>query len=191
MASNPERVALYYLQHAASGQDTLRAITFAELGNRAQQTANLLRRLFAGRDGVVGVMLPLVPENYYLLCGAPSAGILSPVNWAAQPEQIAAILNRGKAEVLVSLGPTPGFDIWTTAVKVLSLVPGIRHVVQVRGPGGTVDGDKDFTALTSQECADRPWFTRSAPRRHRDLLPDRRYHWHTQARQIQSSQHCL
>lgn len=163
-ALNPDGTALYYLENADPEEVPLR-FTYGELMGKVRQTANLLRRLFGGRNGVVGALLPLVPENYFLTLGAPAAGILSPVNWAMKPPQIAATLNASKAEVLVTLGPTPGFDIWETSVEVLKLAPGIRHVLQVRGPNGTVDEDKDFAALIAKERAPEFAFER-------DLRPE-------------------
>jgi fatty-acyl-CoA synthase len=163
-ALDPEAIALYYLQDA-SPDEVPTTFTFRQFMAKARQSANLLRRLFGGRDGVAGVLLPLVPENYFLLVGGPSAGILSPVNWAMKPAQIAATLNAAEAEVLVTLGPTPGFDIWETSVEVLKLVPGIRHVIQVRGPNGAVDADKDFSALIARERDDSFDFER-------DLRPE-------------------
>lgn len=158
-ALNPGAVALHYLQHASPDEVPL-SLTYAEFMSKVRQTANLLRRLFQGRDGVVGVLLPLVPENYFVLCGAPSAGILCPVNWAMKPFQIAAILNAAKAEILVSLGPCPGFDIWETTQEVLKLAPGIKHVIQVRGPGGAADPDLDFAAMIAMERGDEFAFQR-------------------------------
>ena len=157
---NPAAAALHYLLDA-SPEDTPTTITYAQFMGQVHQTANLLRRLFGGKDGVVGVLLPLVPESYLLTVGGPSAGILCPVNPALKAPQLAAILNSARTEVLVSLGPTPGFDIWETARQVLALVPGIKHVLQVRGPGGAVDADKDFTALTAKERADGFSFQRA------------------------------
>jgi fatty-acyl-CoA synthase len=79
--------------------------------------------------------------------------------------QIAGVLNAAKAEVLVSLGPTPGFNIWETTLEVLKLAPGIKHVLQVRGPNGAVDANRDFTALIAKERSDGFDFER-------DLRPD-------------------
>src|SRR3974390_903353 len=148
-ALNPDGIALYCLEDADPEEVPLK-FTYGELLGKVRQTANLLRRLFGGRNGVVATLLPLVPENYFLTLGAPAAGILSPVNWAMKPAQIAGVLNAAKAEVLVPLGPTPGFDIWETSLEVRKLAPGIRHVLQVRGPNGTVDEDKDFAALIAR-----------------------------------------
>lgn len=161
---NPGAVALYYLLDADPEEIPL-AITYAELMAKLCQTANLLRRLFGGSDGVVGVLLPVVPENYFVLAGGPSAGIVCPVNWAMKAPQIAGVLNAAKAQVLVSLGPTPGFNIWETTLEVLELAPGIEHVLQVRGPNGTVEADKDFTALIARERSDDLDFER-------ELRPD-------------------
>ena len=161
---NPDAVALYYLLDA-DPEETPLAITYAEFMGKVHQTANLLRRLFGGKDGVAGVLLPVVPENYFVLVGGPSAGIVCPVNWAMKAPQIAGVLNAAKAQVLVSLGPTPGFNIWETTLEVLELAPGIKHVLQVRGPGGAVDADRDFTALIAGERSDGLDFQR-------DLRPD-------------------
>jgi fatty-acyl-CoA synthase len=161
---NPDAVALYYLLDA-SPDETPVVITYRELMYRVRQTANLLRRLYGGRDGVVGVLLPLMPENFFLVVGGPAAGILAPVNWAMNAAQIAGILNAAKAEVLVSLGPAPGFNFWETALEVLKLAPGIKHVLQVRGPRGTVEPDKDFSSLIAREPGERFAFER-------DLKPE-------------------
>ncbi len=150
---NPGAAALHYLLDA-DPEETPLTFSFAQLMGKMHQTANALRRLFGGGEGVVGVLLPLVPENYFMLAGASAAGVMCPVNWALKPPQIAAILNAARAEVLVTLGPTPGFDIWETSLEVLKLAPRIRHVVQVRGPRGTVDAAKDFTALIARERDD-------------------------------------
>ena len=150
---NPGAAVLHYLLDADPDETPL-TLTFAQFMGKMHQCANLLRRLFGGGDGVAGVLLPLVPENYFLLAGSPAAGILCPVNWALKPPQIAAILNTAAADVLVTLGPTPGFDIWETTQEVLKLAPRIKHVIQVRGPQGTVDADLDFTALLARERDD-------------------------------------
>ncbi|MCC6474021.1 MAG: acyl-CoA synthetase [Burkholderiales bacterium] len=157
---DPDAIALYYLLNA-DPRETPLALSYAAFMDKARQTANLLRRLFGGGEGVVGVLLPVVPENYFVLAGGPFAGIVCPVNWAMQPPQIAGVLNSAKAQVLVCLGPTPGFDIWETAREALALTPGIRHVLQVRGPGGTVDADRDFAALIARERADALDFERT------------------------------
>ncbi|MCC6473556.1 MAG: acyl-CoA synthetase [Burkholderiales bacterium] len=158
-ALDPCGTALHYLREA-NPDETALSLTYAELMGKVRQTANLLRRLFQGHEGVAGVLLPLVPENYFLLCGAPMAGILCPVNWAMKASQIAGILTAAGAEVLVTLGPCPGFDIWETARDVLELTPGIRHVIQVRGPGGTAAADREFGAMIAAERADALSFER-------------------------------
>ena len=159
-AFNPKAAMLHYILDGDPAESPL-TVSFAGYMAKIHQTANMLRRLYGGRDGVCGVMLPMVPENYYLLVAGPSAGILSPVNWALKASVIAAIMNMAKAEVLVTLGPTPGFDIWETAQEVIKLCPGIKHVIQVQGPGGTVDPAKDFAALIAKERADGFSFERT------------------------------
>jgi fatty-acyl-CoA synthase len=128
-AYNPDAAALHYILDG-DPQETPFTVSFRDFMTRAHQTANLLRGLYGGQDGVCGVLLPMVPENYYLLAGGPSAGILSPVNWALKPDVIATIMRAAKADVLVALGPTEGFDIWETAQAVAKLAPNIRYLLR-------------------------------------------------------------
>ena len=126
-AFNPDAAALHYLQDGDPAETPL-TVSFREFMCYARQAATLLWELYGDKPGVCGVMLPMVPENYYLLAGAPSAGIVAPVNWAMSAETIAAILNAAQANILVALAPTEGFDIWEKAEKVKAMVPSIRQL---------------------------------------------------------------
>ena len=142
-AIDPDKAAFEFLEHG-SLEDEPQVISYRELMQRVHQAANLFHSLGVGKGDVVAILLPILPQNFYALLGAITAGIAFPINWMLQPEQIAALLRASGAKVLVALGPTPGFDIWDKAQQVRSLVPGLGKVLQVKGPGGSSDAAHDF-----------------------------------------------
>ena len=123
---------------------------------------------------MIGVLLPMVPENYVTLVAGPTAGILAPVNWALSADAIANVMRAAKVNVLVALGPSPEFTIWETAQNVAEQVASISHVIQVRGPGGEKHADTNFNTLFQFRARHRR-------ARHRHLLPHRRRHRRAQA----------
>jgi len=151
-AFNPEAPALHYLKNG-NPKETPLTVSFSQLLCYARQAATMLWELYGDKPGVCGVMLPMVPENYYLLAGAPSAGIIAPVNWAMSAETIAAILNAAEAKILVALAPTKGFDIWEKAEKVKAMVPSIRQLfrhdefanMMTMVPGETFLFDREYS----------------------------------------------
>ena len=151
-AYDPDRAVIHYLRHA-DPDETPETLSYGDYLKRIRQAANLFHRL-AGAGGVIGVLLPMVPENYITLAAGPTAGTLAPVNWALSAEAIAGVIQAAKVTVLVTLGPSPEFTIWETAQKVAEMVPGITHVIQVQGPGGEKSADADFNSLLDAESGD-------------------------------------
>jgi fatty-acyl-CoA synthase len=151
-AHDPGRAVIHYLRHA-DPDETPETLSYGDYLTRIRQAANLLHRL-AGEGGVIGALLPMVPENYITLAAGPTAGIFCPVNWALSAEAIAGVMQAAKVTVLVALGPSPEFTIWETAQKVAALVPSIAHVIQVQGPGGEKDADADFNDFLDGENGD-------------------------------------
>ena len=150
-AIDPDNPVIHYILDGDPEEEPL-SITYGQFLTRVTQTANLFHRLAGGE--AVGVLLPMVPENYFMLCGIPTAGILAPANWMLEPSAIAGIFAAAGVKTLVALGPTPGFEIWEKAERVLELIDGIERVIQVKGPGGAVDPDRDFTRLMAAEPGD-------------------------------------
>ena len=46
------------------------------------------------------------------MLGGVACGIACGVNWMLKPEQLAELIRSTEAKVVVTLGPTPGYDIW-------------------------------------------------------------------------------
>ncbi|MDP6427729.1 MAG: acyl-CoA synthetase [Rhodospirillales bacterium] len=162
-AHDPERAVIHYLLKA-DPDETPQTLSYGAYLTKVRQAANLFHRLLAGEgkeDGVIGVLLPMVPENYITLAAGPTAGILCPVNWALSAEAIANVMKAAKVRVLVALGPCPEFGIWESAQKVAELVPSIEHLIQVQGPGGVQDSEIDFNALIDAEPGDALTFERA------------------------------
>jgi len=67
--------------------------------------------------------------------------------------------------VLVTLGPTPGNDIWERVQAVRGLYPKLETILQVGGSGDGHDGIHAFDALLDRYPADRLV-------RPRDIAPD-------------------
>src|SRR4051812_8154231 len=121
---NPDGPALQFLPNA-SHEDTPVIITHRQFVARVTQTANALHELGVGPQDVVSFMLPLIPQSFFTLFGAEAAGICNPVNPLLEPHQIVEILRAAGTKVLVTLGPTPGTDIWEKVLKVRDELKGL------------------------------------------------------------------
>ncbi len=150
-AIEPDKAALEYLEHGSLDDDS-QIISYRQLMLRIHQAANLFHSLGIGKSEPVAILLPIVPQNYFALLGAITAGIAFPINWMLEAPQIAALLNASGAKVLVALGPTPGFDIWEKVEAIRTRAPALRHVLQVKGPGGSTQPASDFDALSQAQA---------------------------------------
>lgn len=141
-------------------EDEPETITFGQLLEGMHRAANLFHSLGIGTTDAVAILLPIVPQNFFSLLGAIAAGIAFPINWMLRPEQIVSLLNATRASVLVALGPTPGFDIWERITALRDRAPGLRHVLQVKGPRGRTEEAWDFDALCARRSGTRLEFDR-------------------------------
>jgi fatty-acyl-CoA synthase len=157
-ALDPDKPAFEYLENG-SLEDQPQAISYRQLLERARQAANLFRALGIGSRDAVAILLPIVPQNYYALLGAATAGIAFPINWMLGTGQIATLLRAARVKVLVALGPTPEFDIWEKAAALAGRIPGLK-LLQVRGPGGRSEAAHDFDALSERHAGERQEFDR-------------------------------
>jgi fatty-acyl-CoA synthase len=145
---DPDKPALLYLPEV---DEAPVSVTYRNLLTRVNHAANLFAQLSPDKPPVVALMAPPVPEAVVCLYSAPTAGTLCPLNWMASPERNARILRDVGANVLVTLGPTPGFDISEKAAELVALAPGIEHVLEIPAPGGPTDSDRDFVRLLAAQ----------------------------------------
>ena len=144
-AHDPDAAAFHFLQNA-DPDETPRTITYAQFLSRVTQAANFFTELGVGRDDVVSLLLPLLPQTFFAQFGAQVAGIVNPVNPLLSPGQIAAILRAAKSKVLVALGPAPGSDIWEKVQRIKGELPDLKAIVVVHGAADAADGAISFDA---------------------------------------------
>lgn len=152
-----DRLALGFLARAQDPAPTVE-LSYRQLFARVTQAANGFSRLGADMKAPVAVLLPNLIETHLSIWGAEAAGMAAPVNPLLEPPQIAGLLNRIGARVLVTTGPTLSPQLWEKARQVAALVPGLTALVAVGGPGDAgalASLCHDFHALLAAEPADR------------------------------------
>lgn len=142
-AINPAGPALSFIP---SGQQWDQPLTFSyqDLLARVTQSANLFHDLGVGPRDVISYLLPNLPQTHFVLWGGEAAGIVNPINPLLEPATIADICQAAGTKVLVTLGPTPGADLWQKAQAVRERLPKLKAVVQV---GGAEEPDKDMVSF--------------------------------------------
>lgn len=153
-AADPDAPALQFLSRADPDQPPA-LISHRQLGARVTQAANLFHELGVGREDVVSVLLPLVPQAFFALFGAQAAGIANPVNPMLSAAQIAEILRAARTKVLVTLGPVPGSDIFAKVQQIKGQLPDLKAILVVHGEGADTPEQLDFDAALARCPGDR------------------------------------
>jgi fatty-acyl-CoA synthase len=124
-------------------------ITFTALRENIRRTSALLRAHGLGRDDVVVILLPAVPDIYWSILGAMSCAIPFPVNWMLESGHLLRLLKEANTKAVIALGPTPGFRIWESLQSNARELPDVP-IWSVPGPGGTKLAQSDLaTQLAS------------------------------------------
>ena len=124
------RDALVFIPDANQPQKTFRW-SFPELISQIEQTAAGFQGLTPGRPPVVAILLPNLPETHFAIWGAQSVGVASPINPLLEPGQIAEILKSVAADVIVTLAPLPGTDLFNKAVSAARMSSSVKTIVTV------------------------------------------------------------
>jgi fatty-acyl-CoA synthase len=149
-ARAPDDDALLYVPDGDVEREAER-ISFRALQANIRRTASLLRANGIHRRDVVAVLLPNVPQIYWAILGAMSAGIAFPPNWMMEPRGLLHLLQCSNVKAIFALGPTPGFKIWETLSSIADALPVGLRVWSVAGPGGTVLADNDLDLAIARE----------------------------------------
>ena len=164
----PNNPALTFLLQASDDEQPL-TLSYAELFGKITQTANAFHRLGLSKDRVVSFLLPNLPHTHYTIWGGEAAGIVNAINPLLDAEHILELIKASKSEILVTLAPFPGTQLWD---KVASLGDQLSHlkaiivvdlanflpepqqaaIKAVRGP--LPEGVLEFDALIAQCPAD-------------------------------------
>jgi fatty-acyl-CoA synthase len=159
-ALNPDKIAIRYI---ADGDPESPPVTlrYRELQARTTQAANLFHSLGVESGDAVLIVLPTLPQLYVAMLGAVAAGIACSVNWMLKGAQLAELVRSSKAKVLITLGPTPGYEIWENVQAIRSDIPTAVRILTVPGPGGATIADSDFDTLAARESGERLNFSRN------------------------------
>ncbi|MEM9582599.1 MAG: acyl-CoA synthetase [Pseudomonadota bacterium] len=118
-------------QLTSGATDPKETLSWADVHDRACQSANLFRALGVGEEDVVAYVLPNATETLDVLMGGMIAGIVNPINPLLEPEQISAILRETGAKVVVTLRPFPKTDLAQKVAEAVKDAPGVTHVLEV------------------------------------------------------------
>ncbi len=127
---NPEGMALAFFLQAADYAKPVR-YSFRELFGHITRAANMFHDLGIRPGKVVSMLLPNLPEAHFTIWGGEAAGIVNPINPLLEPEVIADIMRAAETQVLVTLGPFPGTDIWPKALEAAAQVPTLKTILRV------------------------------------------------------------
>ena len=103
--------------------------THKEWLGRITQTANMFRSLGVGRQDVIAFVMPNLPESHWVIWGGEAAGIVFAINPLLETPLILELLLAAKAKWLVTIGPTPGSDIWQKVSAVAPKVPSLKGIL--------------------------------------------------------------
>ena len=126
-----DKTAFHFLTEGNADEAPL-TVGYRELGERLVQAANMFHAMGVGAHDTVAYLLPNLPETIYTILGGTVAGAVAPVNWMLEPEHIVHILDSIGAKVLVTIGPTPGFEIWDKVQAVLPRLAKKPKVLRLR-----------------------------------------------------------
>ncbi|PRD69523.1 acyl-CoA synthetase [Malikia spinosa] len=146
----PERTALTYIE-APDPERPARRWSYAEFATEVRRAANLFRQLSDGKPARVATLLPNIPQAWFTLLGAETAGVLCPVNYQLDAEHVAELVHATGANILVALGPHPELDIWSRVTEISRRCPLLKQVLVV----GAADGAQDFDAALARMRGDR------------------------------------
>jgi fatty-acyl-CoA synthase len=151
-AIDPSAPALSFFL-TADGYRDAECWTYGELVRDITRTANMFTRLGGRTSSVVAYVLPNLPETHFVIWGGQAAGNVCAINPLLEGEAIAELINASGANVLVTLAPFPGAELWQKVQPVLHKIESLRHLVLVN-LADRVPGPQQFAAqmLQRTEC---------------------------------------
>lgn len=154
-ARYPDRPALTAL--AAADDPSPCRWSYAQFLTEIHRSANLFRALAGPAEPRVALLLPPLPDAWFALWGAETAGVACPVNHALADDHLVALLNATGASVVVTLVPEhPASDIGRRVQSLRTRCPALQTVLTV---GGAVEGTLDFAVQRALHDGTRLTFT--------------------------------
>ncbi|WP_205342434.1 acyl-CoA synthetase [Denitrificimonas caeni] len=164
----PDATALTFLLQGSDDEQPF-TLSYAELFAKITQTANALHRLGLAKNQAVSFLLPNLPHTHYSIWGGEAAGIVNAINPLLDAEHILELIKASKSEILVTLAPFPGTELWGKVAAMRDQLSHLKAIIVVdlanflpepqqtaikamRGP--LPEGVLEFDALIAQCPAD-------------------------------------
>ena len=128
--AHPDATALSFILQGTAEEAPLR-LTYAELLGKITQTANAFHRLGLRPGKAVSFLLPNLPQTHYTIWGGEAAGIVNAINPLLNPEHIAELIHASDSELLVTLAPFPGTELWDKVEALRDQLPELKAILCV------------------------------------------------------------
>lgn len=128
--TSPDAPALSFILQG-TGEETALRLNYAELLGKITQTANAFHRLGLRPGKAVSFLLPNLPQTHYTIWGGEAAGIINAINPLLDPEHIAELIHASNSELLVTLAPFPGTDLWDKVDALRDQLPELKAILCV------------------------------------------------------------
>lgn len=128
--ASPDAPALSFILQGTAEETALR-LSYAELLGKVTQTANAFHRLGLRPGKAVSFLLPNLPQTHYTIWGGEAAGIVNAINPLLDPEHIAELIHASDSELLVTLAPFPGTDLWDKVHALRDQLPELKAILCV------------------------------------------------------------
>lgn len=106
-------------------------LSYGQLLGKITQTANAFHRLGLRPGKAVSFLLPNLPQTHFTIWGGEAAGIVNAINPLLDPEHIAELIRASDSELLVTLAPFPGTDLWAKVEGLRALLPALKAIICV------------------------------------------------------------
>ena len=180
-ARHGERPALTFVVDAEMPEST-RRWTHREFLADVRRAANTFRALCDGEAPRVALLLPAIPQMYFALWGAETAGVACPINYLLNAEHIAELIERRARTCSSRSGRTPSSTSGRGSRGCASAARG-SGASSLSAVRRQAQGADDFDAALAAQDGDALAFDRAHRRRHACRpLPHRRHHRRAQAR---------
>lgn len=129
-AAQPQAPALSFILQG-SGDEPVYRLNYQQLLGKITQTANAFHRLGLRPGKAVSFLLPNLPQTHFTIWGGEAAGIVNAINPLLEAEHIAELIQASDSELLVTLAPFPGTDLWAKVESLRGQLPGLKAVICV------------------------------------------------------------
>lgn len=129
-ARQPDAPALSFILQGTADETAYR-LTYRQLLGKITQTANAFHRLGLRPGKAVSFLLPNLPHSHFTIWGGEAAGIVNAINPLLDPEHIAELIHASDSELLVTLAPFPGTDLWAKVAGLREQLPALKAIICV------------------------------------------------------------